>query len=135
MNEAQKDEIVHELRRGIHRQGKHALCNVVAGQNYYCCLGIMMLLYSQKCKVEITTAVTSIVGQARRKFDGETYTLTPEAMLYYGVHKGCCVIEHPMMKNKSNVPRPSIALSDLNDGGFTFSQIADVLEHFWEDLV
>jgi hypothetical protein len=106
-----KQKWVQALKSGKYRQGKGSLKNKL---NEYCCLGVLCDLHSKE---------TSI------KWNGDVYLdkciqLPSEVMEWAGIDN--MVGRSGMVDSDINL-RP-IYLTDLNDSGRTFKEIAEIIE-------
>lgn len=118
--------VVDALRGDEYEQGTHALVNVDGGDREYCCLGVM-------CDIALKNGIS---GLAER--DGESqigyvtngdfthaeYSLLPLAVMqWYGFDS-----VGPAVNVPGNEGLYSEELAVLNDSGWSFSDIADVIE-------
>lgn len=117
------DKWVQALRSGDYKQGKKTL--KINGT--HCCLGVLCDLHKQECGGEWydPTHPDLISGaQGYRTPSGyEDWSMLPEPVQEWaGIRTGI----NPDVDGKP--------LSGLNDGGWKFGRIADLIEARWEDL-
>jgi hypothetical protein len=109
-----KQRWVEALRSGQYPQGKGLLKNY---ESEYCCLGVLC---------DLNDPIKWHLGEK----DGNTYyideydVLPLDLCIKTGLNPMGAI---PGLKDKYN---QQISLAFLNDNGFTFSQIADIIEHF-----
>ena len=114
---------VEALRSGRFKQGKRALTTVIGGEEYDCCLGVACKVAIESgldLKISGRTMPTLLDGQLARIYDVSSYGVLPEKVREwlglmwsdgaYGTDAG----EHH--------------LTEDNDSGKTFEQIADIIE-------
>jgi len=113
-----KDAFVRNLRNNKYTQHKGWFSNGLP--NCYCVLGVLGRTLEEivpACEVEFVTSgeidnspvETSIIGRGTYLTDFDGWTIWRENGVLY------------------KIP----ALSNLNDEGFTFSQLADIIEYFY----
>lgn len=120
---------VAALRSGDHKQSKHALRT----ENGYCCLGVLTHLLVDELGLDVRVGLDVRAG-GEQPFRGDkaysyngSVSLPPLAVAaqLYGevVHSPASVIWA--------VPGPGdslVSLAQLNDNGFSFAEIADLIE-------
>ena len=120
------------LRSGKFKQGVLKLKRKTeSGEYAYCCLGVMCELQGLPFEESELNGVYSVSG-IKNPEDVGTAGLIQEACDYWGVDSSLGhfddVLERPKSVEKhSNIGRAS-NLSWLNDTGYTFEQIADIIE-------
>lgn len=103
---------VEALRSGKYPQGRQALCHIDGDETVdFCCLGVA-------CEVAIAAGLTVRVDTrfgGRRSYDGCSLFLPPTVAQWLGLadDNGACA---------------GGSLSNRNDSGATFSDIADLIE-------
>lgn len=120
LTEQEAMEWVAALRSGKYKQGKDYLCRRANNVGLvYCCLGV-------KCDLENPNGWIEHDYNSVLKFKDERLLCPYEE-------------EHPILRvgllpisgtDGSNV-YGYCSLASLNDSGFTFNQIADLIERFW----
>lgn len=110
---------IEALRSGKYFQTRGRLRDsTIDGQFYFCCLGV-------RCDIEDST-----------KWHNDTWSLCanvlPQSIYDSDGFSECRDrnVRLPIKSREGDIFR----LSGLNDEGFTFSQIADIIECFWEQL-
>lgn len=123
MKEEVKDLWVGALRSGEYKQTQSVLKNDAG----FCCLGVLCDLYQKSVGEGHWFGSTFQDGK-----DGESDTNLPyEVKSWAGI-----LISDPYIR-KSEIKRPNIErtfLSSMNDEYVPFSQIADVIEAFHNEL-
>jgi len=117
------DKWVQALRSGDYKQGEKAL--KINGT--HCCLGVLCDLHKQECGGEWydATGPDRIPGaQGYRTPSGDwDWSMLPEPVQEWaGIRTGI----NPGVNGEP--------LSGLNDGGWKFGRIADLIDARWEDL-
>jgi hypothetical protein len=111
---------VAALRSGDYKQGRSLLRN---SDDAFCCLGVLCNLHAQA--------------------HPEEAKLQTDLQRYYGFHdelpptvRAWSGMEKPLGARHSTGLTPGLddTLADLNDTGYSFAQIADVIEQEWEML-
>jgi len=113
MNKDQRDWL-RALRSGEYPQAKGAMRRTIgANKLTYCCLGVECVLHYDEGEVEWAEG-----GGSGLHVGGEYYTteLPPE-----------------LMERLRLTHVDTETLAELNDGDFTFEDIADILEHTFKD--
>lgn len=130
VNQTLKPEVkaawLEHLRSGKYKQGTGTLN--AAGK--MCCLGVLSDMAADEGVCERTGYDTSVV-----RYDGETYYLPQSVRTWAGVTEANLYFEvtlddRPLFEEfmSSDVDNNKVYLAMLNDGGWTFDQIADVIE-------
>ena len=117
-----KREWLAALRAGKYKQGRKRLCH----NDYFCCLGVL-------CDLSITDGLgewqPDIAYHTVKHFTTENHNqmcvLPEEVEEWAGVH-GAEVLIPDLIDREGH----GQCLTDLNDKGLTFDQIADIIEHF-----
>lgn len=99
------------LRSGKYEQGHHRLRREVIDGHVYCCLGVLC---------DISNLHT---------WNSQTYGVPSEGLLPQTVQNWSGM----KTKNGGNIPKIR-TLSEQNDFGHTFDQIADFIDIHWRDL-
>lgn len=115
-----KERWVAALRSGDYRQTKGALRD----SDGFCCLGVLC---------EITKEETGLEWTVDGWFDGSRIGLGGRISETVGIREATIPLETipPTQRHLAGDPRTvkrDYWLSDLNDRGFTFDQIADLIE-------
>lgn len=110
-------EWIASLRNGKYSQGKGELVHFdVRNQKYnYCCLGVL-------CCINGLATPLAII----EKVDVDCVILTKNK---FGLKDDYGYL--PILDRNGFA---TFSLTNLNDSGFTFLQIADIIEYFWMDL-
>lgn len=112
------------LRSGRYKQGRGYLHNITEGT--YCCLGVA-------CELDGTAERSGTEIGFFNSFEVETYDgsgrVLPSFMIYkYGFVGEPGVLPVDILYRDGTYNCPS--LTQLNDNGFTFDQIADMIDFF-----
>ncbi len=99
---------VKALRSGRYRQGKKVLCRY----GYYCCLGVACLVYLEDNPGALETKK---VGNGVVEFDSEDIGLPQVVRKWLGL-------------SSVNGAFDGNCLTNLNDDGISFSELADIIE-------
>lgn len=145
MNTAVVEAWIEELRSGRREQATGALCHIDEnGKQSFCCLGVVTDMYAAQIGIskEISTAhhLNFSDPQVRYGEHGENAVLPVEMIDFLG-------LPHNQRNPSFDLPLTSeqieqaevdgmpyiICLAELNDDGFTFEQIADVIQYFLID--
>lgn len=122
--EAHRKEWVAALRSGQFKQGHGVLSN---GEEY-CCLGVACVLAG----IEADPTPYGDDEPYRLYFDNEPLVLPQRGQDWLGVDEGNPNIDAPRwlrIDTQDGDPWPA-DVATLNDDGFTFNQIADLVEYF-----
>lgn len=117
------------LRSGEYEQGDGYLKQRIDENEKYCCLGILCEHQSKlktKNKLEKTSGLLGLFGE-----ETEELVLPKKAMSYWGIKGAEGDFDIDKVSWPNSIPeslRVHSSLSDLNDKGATFSQIADFIE-------
>jgi len=111
-----KEKLIAALRSGEYEQARGALRN----EEGYCCLGVACDIYLKE------------TGEGKWRYDGERhfpYTFATNPNLEHGEVSVMPKKVQEFFEFKHNNPSYSNrSLAGLNDGDFTFEEIADLLE-------
>ena len=122
MKEEVKDLWLEALRSGKFRQGRRRLKVMLPdGRFEYCCLGVLC---------EIAKPYLLDMWEKEEKED-------VHFIRFYGVFSGTLspqVMDWAGMENDLGTRKGGPLLAYLNDGGWSFEEIARVIELEWEDL-
>lgn len=126
MNQEFKKEWLVALRSGEYNQAVHQLKT----PDGYCCLGVACELLAKEGVVNATKR------NGELSFDEEYQTLPKDAMNYMGVidtnpditTSWMTSIERDRMRGK--IVGGRVSLAELNDNGYSFAQIADLIEKY-----
>lgn len=118
------DKWTAALRSSDYKQGPGALCKDGA----FCCLGVLCDLHRQEVggewtKADVPFASVPAGSTYYTAGDDYDYALLPET-----------VAEWAGVRSVSPSPRYQQCLTVLNDNGWTFERIADLIDTNWEDL-
>jgi hypothetical protein len=128
MNPEVKAQWVAALRSGEYEQGRDAL--TLEGK--YCCLGVLCDL-AVKSGQDVRVKMETLANQIR--YDGETDIAPASVVNWAGLDSG-----NPAVRMTAREAFPEkygsdpgagdfqLSLAELNDGGKTFSEIADIIE-------
>lgn len=122
MNPEIKAQWVAALRSGDYEQGAGNLCVVDSEGEHpeYCCLGVLEHLRELSgAPVKVATDAFGVVS-----FDGEEQTLSRVTIEWSGIRDENPVVDY----NDGYVTVEGGTLADLNDGGMSFEEIADLIE-------
>lgn len=112
------------LDSGNHLQGRSRLEKIDEFDvTRRCCLGVAIREFCNLSKVVIHGYPTGT------HFDGHTSFLSEELQEQLGMATGEGFIKSLRDRNDN-----SVSLAGLNDSGFSFPQIADIIRYFYEDL-
>jgi len=126
MLRADRDRICAELRSTNEKQGEMRLERIIDGVSHFCCLGII-------CKLYIPEQRNYDVRYETVRYDTFSSTLPPELAAKFGDRFGFMDFNMPAWRYAGHNVSLSYDLTQLNDNaGLTFSQIADMLEYFFE---
>lgn len=129
-----KRQWIEALRSGRYDQGEGVLHAVSdEGRDTFCCLGVL-------CRIAANESAGIQVRPSSRGFaygslDGfnefEIGVLPPVVMKWAGVDWNDYVVQFPKsLFSMHEGPLQEYSLAELNDEGFTFDQMADVIEYF-----
>ena len=110
-----KDKWLAALRSGEYEQGTQMLCSI---ENQFCCLGVITDLYIKEHEGE----AWEINSSTFKNFYGNSTYLIPKVMDWTNLKEF-----NPSIVLESGERK---TLSDLNDKGYTFSEIADLIERY-----
>lgn len=111
---ANRKKWIEALRSGNYRQGTNRLCTLTADGPYYCCLGVAYAIFKDQFEIK------TVDYHSVRRFDGASGNL-----------------EHPDIRNALGINRIGYLLKTiegrsslvtLNDDGYTFEEIASIIE-------
>lgn len=118
---ANRKRWIEALRSGNYKQGKNRLCTLTADDPYYCCLGVAYEIFKDQFGIE------TIDYHSVRRYDGEA-----------------AYIKHRVLQNALGIAQNGqfqepihgrYSLVSLNDDGFTFEEIADIIEKNEDNFV
>lgn len=118
------------LRAGGTPQAKQSL-GLIDGSR--CCLGV-------QCDIAVLEKVIGapVLGyeDGKLEWDGCRDFLPPNVLDWADFHAldPYFFIEYENPEKSGQMQRTSVRLSELNDQGYTFDQIADCIAYFWEEL-
>jgi hypothetical protein len=140
MNKKIAKKWVEALRSGEYRQGREALCRIdpLDGTESYCCLGVLTDLYQKdrkKKKKKLKTRESSpfmdtvVVEYFSLDSDdsGASGVLPDEVRKWAGMFSNDGIIHKPESDYEER-------LTEFNDGGKSFKQIANIIEKNVENL-
>lgn len=128
MKQAVKAIWLKALRSGEYVQGEGYLCTASDTRLKHCCLGVLCDVLIPESRSKTTETIV--------RYDGAMYCLPASVEALAGLDEADPQIEIPGLEYKDNCGGMwynKIKLSKLNDDGFTFSQIADLIEYFVEE--
>lgn len=136
MNKEIATRWVKALRSGKYKQGKNALKYKTArGAVRHCCLGVLCELYNQdkKRKQKPTISVKPAApysadlpdGCSVYAFAGNSTTLPTKVMQWAGMHSNAGEIADEFEDE---------SLAEINDDGYSFKKIAQIIEDRVDDL-
>lgn len=136
-----KARLVAALRSGQYQQAEEVLCRK-NGEYSFCCLGVACLVnHPDKTVEELFTSYVAATN-SRYFMNGPDYQTPPEEeFLSWIIERGGFGANPQPAFNadvylglweipKSDINKSRITLTSLNDGGFSFHQIADCIEYF-----
>ena len=122
MDKNVKDEWVKRLRSGDYKQGTGQLRNT--GENSYCCLGVLCEIAVEAGIVKVDTEPDSNTAvYYDNDADRQDMTLPDTVQEWAGTNS-----PNPPVNERETVNGPRASLAELNDGGYTFEQIASIIE-------
>lgn len=135
MNNEVKDLWVRALRSGEYQQGDGRLVTFVEGQPKFCCLGVLTDLYIKRNEDLVwSEPEVSTRGICYSHADGQ-HLLLPDSVKYWAglrisdPHVSLLSLSEEQKERLKPANRMSlIALSVLNDQGFSFEEIAGLIE-------
>ena len=119
MNPEIKQQWVAALRSGEYRQGKYMLHNV--DENTYCCLGVLCDL-AVKAGLQVDKSAGKHNEYTVIAYDGNQYSLPALVIEWAGLETD---IPETAVEDEGGEP---MNVAQLNDRGWSFVQIADVIE-------
>lgn len=111
MNKQVKQRWIEALRSGEYQQTKSCLHN----DQGFCCLGVLTDLY-----VKDHSQHSWVLYDDRYKMIDETAILPTQVREWSGLNGG-----NPLINDENKQPT---SLAELNDRGYTFEQIAELIE-------
>jgi hypothetical protein len=136
-------ELAAALRSGEYEQGKNLLCRKLDdGTMTWCCLGVACDL-AVKAGVPVTVTESDEVhspgdGHTYRKiaYNGKDGLPPGEVQHYFGfaVENGYSSTTPGLDINETTYGKRTKDLATANDRGATFTQIADYIEQYWDQL-
>jgi len=113
---------VKELRSGKYKQGGDYLCR----DDKYCCLGVLCDIFKKTVKTpEFSRSKTSAGGSEITYFGGNFDVLPVEVMEWAGILTPSGTYSDTGYTH---------SLSELNDGGHSFDELADIIEAEYHQL-
>lgn len=133
---------VSELRSDRYKQGTGFLKQKDEnGTLQHCCLGVLCELYNSEMKKNKKKQLNEVKedhpnlydfgDSAAYQFNGESDTLPNAVVVWSGLDNEEGAFER---YDNFGLPLPYKSLVDMNDGGESFENIADVIEKEWEIL-
>lgn len=108
---------VEALRSGKYKQGRSYL--TTSGSSF-CCLGVL-------CDISCLSEWDS-----KDEYFDASQALPREVADWAGITD--CNPDVPGMYTEEESQVPKLTLAEINDKGASFSQIADIIENYWEEL-
>lgn len=134
MNEQVKDIWVKALRSSDYTQGRLFLhlAETKHTPESFCCLGVLCDLSLKNSSLPIIRTVNEEEGIVRydRSSEGLPLSVMSWAELKFSNPDVTVVDDSKEWHQKSK----TTSLAELNDGGASFSKIADIIEKNWEDM-
>lgn len=125
MNKEVKEKWINALRSGEYEQTRMSLCN----DGKFCCLGVLCDIYAKEKNISWEES-NSVCFKGEKKILGESTLLPIEVMEYSGIDKSkslfFCGNSFNILVDLDDIGNGT--LSELNDSGYTFKQIADIIE-------
>lgn len=131
-----KDEWLRRLRSGNYKQGQHSLKRQTPdGEMLHCCLGVL-------CEIAAEAGVARPSKRVADENDGTVYTFDHDAGLlpsavaeWSGLDGPSPNLDNPYgnipeVKGTDLAHNDTIYLTELNDTGFNFSTIANLIERY-----
>ena len=115
---------VDALRSGDYKQGGDYLCK----NNEYCCLGVLCDLYEKKNDLTGFKRVKTYPNGNEVTFYGGCHEILPAEVVEWagiGSHIGNYLDAYSDHE---------FSLAELNDGGHSFKELADIIESEYEQL-
>lgn len=124
MKKDKADLLIAALRSGEYEQAQHQLRK----EGRFCCLGVACDLFHKE-----TGLGQWMEDEAFRvgALNGSHSTLPPSVAAWLGVKHNAANPDTSVLNKKLNI---TYSIAELNDAGWTFDQIADVIEREWETL-
>lgn len=120
MNPEIKSKWVAALRSGEYKQGK----GVLSDGKEFCCLGVLCDLAVKEggvLTIGVDTSMPDELDETSVIYDGYQFDLPPSVMGWAGLDASNPKIQAPGDEGKAYI-------SDVNDGGTSFEEIADLIE-------
>lgn len=134
MNKQVKDIWVKALRSSDYTQGRLFLhlAETKHTPESFCCLGVLCDLSLKNSSLPIIRTVNEEEGIVRydRSSEGLPLSVMSWAELKFSNPDVTVVDDSKEWHQKSK----TTSLAELNDGGASFSKIADIIEKNWEDM-
>ena len=118
-----QDQWVAALRSGVYLQGRNFLNQ---NNELFCCLGVL----SDMCAKENPLSLHVEVSSDGMVFYDHQNDLPPRSIQEWAGLDD----EYGTLRSVKDREGGRMYLSGLNDEGFTFTQIADLIEHFGHEL-
>lgn len=134
-------DFVAALRSGEYAQTHHTLARDECGKKSYCCEGVAIQRYGETLGYEVKWLSPNDDGQLLLWARDPHYLqgMFKNAPMQFWVDMGLApdldhdfAFELPAEYEDDNCPTRRLSYYDMNDDGFTFSQIADLIE--WQHL-
>lgn len=145
MNTEVKAKLLTALRSGEYSQTRHTLCSIEDGKSSFCCLGVATDIFLKEIGEEWVKYEEwgNVIGYANsdkylpepvREWADMTASnpkiqihlpLMTETLYYDSGERNDCI----RADWNGNLFYLDLSLAGLNDSGFTFEQIADVIEY------
>lgn len=124
MNQEIKQKWLDALRSGEYTQGKRMLRQ---DNNAFCCLGVLCDLHAKETGHMWDDFSKHLIGNERIKYSycHDAVRLPDEVMDWAGLDSTCGELQREIPMESGT---DCNCLTGLNDDGFTFVQIADVIE-------
>lgn len=129
MDPVVKELWLEALESGDHAQGRGKLCRVTNDRREYCCLGVLSRLAADRGRaLEYVSEGLAYYSSSDDEY-GESNYLTRSVSHWADLdHEGTIMVPNPTEYDPHDVIK--LALAELNDDGFSFAQIADLIRRF-----
>lgn len=124
-----KEQIAKDWVKDLRESGAQQTCGALYDGRGYCCLGRLCVILGY------TFTRSDEDGKYRISGTQESNILTEQIQKQAGMHS----LDGDLNRVELDLTAISlkfgtISLADLNDNGWTFAKIADLIEKHWQDL-
>ena len=117
------------LRSGEYKQSRSILHNTT--KDTFCCLGVLCELAIEE-GIEVSRGKGHGPGECASNrimsYDGLTTSPPPIVVTWAGMWDSSGIIEDPLPSKDNDIDTPVDSLMGANDTGFTFGEIADIID-------